>query len=207
MRLSSPPILIETDQKPNDLVTDEASESHSTDENQEHVLPSNVLLVASFPATSDSPSLPFRVQDRWDHSKRDAVKEEQTHAPPKSSVTVYPFARQSEDSPRNISASEREQISTLNLSSHSSLYDRSLLWATDRDDSLFSLRNRSLPSTPEKGSQPSTMSPQTLSASMLGKSKSLNSLPSSDSLSSISSSHMRFSRHMVSGNDVGDMDV
>jgi hypothetical protein len=106
---------------------------------------------------------------------------------PKHKSIVYPFDRNSEQSFQRITDLEREQFSSLNI--HSSF----------ESDSL-SPRVRSFPTTPEKGARPISPLSLTLGSPYFGKSRSLNSLTSSRT-------DMRFSRHMVSGSDCGDMEV
>lgn len=199
---STPPdTLTPADQPPNDLslglvVEDRLS---CSDESLNDDLPSDVLLVAPLLSESDSPSL-LRVPNRKNPFKVKAGEDKQINGLRKRSITVYPF--KSENLPQTISDSEREQISSLNLTSRVSHKDFSSNWATKCS---VSPRYRSLPSTPEKDSPPRSMSP--LTRSLFGKTKSLNTLTSSDSLSPFLPSNMRFSRHMVSGNDVVDMEV
>ena len=102
---------------------------------------------------------------------------------------MYPFDRNSEQSVRKISDLERKQFSSLHIHSP---FDSDLL------SDPHSPRARSFPTTPEKGTRP--LSSPTLDSSYFGNSRSLNSLTSSRL-------DMRFSRHMVSGSDIGDMEM
>lgn len=104
---------------------------------------------------------------------------------PKQQTVVFPFDRNSERSVQGVSELERKQFNSLNI--HSSF-----------DNDPLSPRARSFPTTPEQGARP--ISPLTLGSSLFGKSRSLTSLASSRT-------DMRFSRHMVSGSDGGDIEV
>ncbi|CAB4007157.1 Hypothetical predicted protein [Paramuricea clavata] len=157
-------------------------------ENDEDILPSNVLLVASLPTACDSPSLPFKLRNRVREFSDESTECQDGKTSPKHKSIVYPFDRNSEQSFQRISDLEREQFSSLNI--HSSF----------ESDSL-SPRVRSFPTTPEKGARPISPALSLTSGSpYFGKSRSLNSLTSSRT-------DMRFSRHMVSGSDCGDMEV
>ena len=109
---------------------------------------------------------------------------------PKQNSIIYSFDRDSEQPVQKVSDLERKQFSSLHIRSP---FDTDLL-----SDSPHSRRARSFPTTPEKGVRP-TSSPA-LHPSYFGESQSLNSLTSSRT-------DMRFSRHMVSGGDIGDTEV
>ena len=98
---------------------------------------------------------------------------------------VYPFDRNTEESVKAVSDLERKQFSSLNIR-----------LAVHND--LASPRSRSVPSTPMKDDI--SISPLTSDSSLFGKSRSLTSLTSPRT-------DMRFSRHMISGLDDGDIEV
>ena len=157
--------------------------------NNEEILPPSVLLVTSLPSTCDSSSIPFKLQGRDRKTSDDSAEYENGKRSPRHKSIVYSFGRDSKQPVQKVSDLERKQFSSLHISSS---FDSDLL-----SDSPYSPRARSFPTTPEKGVRP-TSSPA-LHPSYFGKSQSLNSLNSR--------TDMRFSRHMVSGSDIGDTEV